>query len=773
MVPGTTTVKRVLLTGGRAPATLELARTFNRAGHVVIVADSLYNLSQGSSAVRKSVRVPKPRLYPLEFARALLEIVRREAIDLIVPTCEEIFWLAAALREPEFAPLKERVFAPPFAVLHELHDKWRFIGLMQSLKIRVPETVLLESQLDFERQDFERLSRRGKLVLKPAYSRFAAQTRIVERGERVRNMPRVTRAQPWLAQDFVVGEELCAFAVARGGQVQAFALYRPGWRAGLGAAMSFLPVPKPDFSQALEIVGTVCQHFGFSGQIAFDFIRTAEGLIALECNPRATSGVHLFAPEDHLERAYLEALEAPILASGGAAKLGLPMLLYALPTTLEPAKRAAWQSAWTASRDVLRDPDDPLSLLHQAACLLQTVRETVRLRCSPLSATTADIEWNGEALEVKGAVHLEFGTAALRGESDGIGRFLCELMRRGPLELIENVSSEFTALRVNQHLLPVTVSSGQAGNAYVVSPLTHWVTYAQDELRELHSPVLERVLRIALEWLGSWLRFGRADDVVFVNNLPVSTNLHPDFTLEELRSMTQGLTQGYPNHAVGFRSVCDRDSRLPEFLRELGYRLIPARSVTFVPTRGGAFRAKRDVRSDSRLLPESGYAARALTEPTPAELERVTELYRLLYIEKYSEHNPRFKPEFMELALRTGLLEFVVLERNGRLDGVIGFYQREGVLTVPVLGYDTRLPVKTGLFRMLSNAFAEIAYERGLDLHASSGVAAFKRSRGGEPELEYTAVYTSHLPLKNRLVWASLERLISWVAVPLVAGRGL
>ena len=39
------------------------------------------------------------------------------------------------------------------------------------------------------------------------------------------------------------------------------------------------------------------------------------------------------------------------------------------------------------------------------------------------------------------------------------------------------------------------------------------------------------------------------------------------------------------------------------------------------------------------------------------------------------------------------------------------------------------------------------AQKRGLILHASSGVAAFKRSRGAVPALEVNAVFDAHLPL--------------------------
>ena len=53
------TMSNILLTGGRAPATLELARAFHRAGHTVFMAESLRgHLSQPSNAITKQFCCP-------------------------------------------------------------------------------------------------------------------------------------------------------------------------------------------------------------------------------------------------------------------------------------------------------------------------------------------------------------------------------------------------------------------------------------------------------------------------------------------------------------------------------------------------------------------------------------------------------------------------------------------------------------------------------------------------------------------------------------------
>lgn len=77
----------VLLIGGRAPASLELARVFQAAGHTVFMAESLaWHLTRPSRAVARSYRVPPPRQAPARYVTALARIVERERIALLVPT---------------------------------------------------------------------------------------------------------------------------------------------------------------------------------------------------------------------------------------------------------------------------------------------------------------------------------------------------------------------------------------------------------------------------------------------------------------------------------------------------------------------------------------------------------------------------------------------------------------------------------------------------------------------------------------------------------------
>ncbi len=87
---------RILLTGARAPATLELGRLGARAGYTVHVADThRWNICRGSRLITGQHVLPPPRHNHHAYVQAVNRLVRQFGIDVVVPTCEEVFHLAA------------------------------------------------------------------------------------------------------------------------------------------------------------------------------------------------------------------------------------------------------------------------------------------------------------------------------------------------------------------------------------------------------------------------------------------------------------------------------------------------------------------------------------------------------------------------------------------------------------------------------------------------------------------------------------------------------
>jgi predicted ATP-grasp superfamily ATP-dependent carboligase len=377
-----TIMSNILLTGGRAPATLELARAFHRAGHTVFMAESLRgHLSEPSAALAKNFLVPPPRQQTSDFLDALEKIVRENKIDLVIPTCEEVFYVAIGReRFPAFVESLEK--------LRTLHNKLDFIELARGLGLPVPETALIETEADL-RSAFERWPR---LVLKPVYSRFASKTLIQPTIEQSQSA--ISFDARWVAQEFVAGEQVCTYSVCHHGRITAHTAYRSDFTAGQGATIFFRHV---NHAATLTWVTKFVAETEFTGQIAFDFIETREGKIfAIECNPRAISGIHLLARDPHFPETFLNSSEPCAIPSEEfSTQLWTGMLFYGLPTALKKHRVKKWWTAFRSSRDVIFRGDDPLPALLQFRSIFHYLQLARRENISLLEASTFDIEWNG------------------------------------------------------------------------------------------------------------------------------------------------------------------------------------------------------------------------------------------------------------------------------------------------------------------------------------------------------------------------------------------
>jgi hypothetical protein len=375
----------ILITGGRAPVALELARVFHRAGHTVFMAESLRgHLSQPSAAVKASFVVPAPRTETGAFLVALKKIVAQNQIDLLIPTCEEVFHIAKGLDE-----IPCRVFTEPLDKLDSFHNKWKFSFNAARCGLRVPETMPIQNRDDL----LNAFGRWRGLVLKPVYSRFASRTLILPQLREV--LSTLTFDSPWVAQEFIAGRQFCSYSVCQRGQITAHATYPTIFTAGQGATIAFEPVEHPAI---FAWVKTFVERFGVMGQMSFDFIQSEDGLLyALECNPRATSGLHLLASHPQFVNSFLRADSTePITPLGDKKMLASAMLVYGLPTAITNGTFRAWLQTFLHSDDVIWDAKDSLPFLFQFRSLLFYLKLAREKEITPLEASTFDIEWNGE-----------------------------------------------------------------------------------------------------------------------------------------------------------------------------------------------------------------------------------------------------------------------------------------------------------------------------------------------------------------------------------------
>ncbi|RFZ86884.1 ATP-grasp domain-containing protein [Shinella sp. WSJ-2] len=385
-MPASTPSQSVLITGARAPVALHLARLFHGAGWRVVLADTpAFPLSAASSACTRYVRLPPPRFEPQAYGDAVAALVKREGISLVLPTCEEVFYLAAVWRERHPAA---RLFAPDSDLLARAHNKFDFIELCKDLGLAAPQTTLIR-----DRADLAAISgSASKLVFKPAWSRFASRVLLRPRPEDLDAFAPTPQA-PWVAQEFLEGEELSAYAIANEGRLQAFSLYRSVYRAGKGAGIYFVPVEN---GAAKAFVSRFAAGTCWTGQLSFDLIRRPDGtVLPLECNPRATSGLHFFRNP--------QAFTAAIAAGEGAVgpdvvrpqTVRLALWLYGLPAALRSGAIGSFLRNLRGADELLDWPDDPAPKRAQWRALSEIAALALRHRISLQRASTRDIEWDG------------------------------------------------------------------------------------------------------------------------------------------------------------------------------------------------------------------------------------------------------------------------------------------------------------------------------------------------------------------------------------------
>jgi hypothetical protein len=387
----------ILILGGRAPTALDHARRFCAQGWRVFIADSIpCRIAGYSNAVKRSFIIAPPRFAPAQFVADLNRIIAAENIDLVLPTCEEAFYLA---RYRAQLPASVQVFVDDFDKLRALHSKWDFLQLAADCGVHVPRSFKVRNMAQAR-------ATAGKmpLVLKPEYSRFGVYVRIYPEGipDHASELP--AQGHPdadWIAQQFQPGVEYCSYSICHRGRLLAHAAYRPSYRLHGSSSFYFEPYQS---SAIQSFVATFAAKIHYTGQISFDWISAPDGSFSvLECNPRAISGLHLFTATDALPDAITGAITGDenhcILPGDNSPGMLAPVMLSAgLAQALRAGQLPRWWRDFRRARDAISTPGDRLAIAGGLLDVLSYSRIALQQRCNLRQATTRDIEWDGEAL---------------------------------------------------------------------------------------------------------------------------------------------------------------------------------------------------------------------------------------------------------------------------------------------------------------------------------------------------------------------------------------
>lgn len=376
-------LKSVLISGGKMTKALQLARLFHQSGHRVVMVESHAYWLIGhrfSRAVDRFYTLPKSG--SSDYEQALLELVKREKIDVYVPVCSPVASLHDSLAIPLLAAHCDVMHVHPDTILL-LDDKFKFFQAAQQLELSVPKSFLIVDPEEVALIDLSK-EQRPYILKSIAYDpvRRLDLTKLPLESVQAtaafaRSLP-ISRSNPWILQEFIAGQEFCTHGTFRKGELRVH-----GCCKSSAFQLNYESVEHPAIQAWVEKFGAGLQ---LTGQASFDFIEAFDDgkLYAIECNPRTHSAITMFYNHPGVAEAYLgnKTLQRPVTPlKSSKPTYWIYHEVWKLLTHLRSKKLfAATRGTIRQGKDAIFDWQDPLPffMLHHwqiPLLLLRDLRE--------------------------------------------------------------------------------------------------------------------------------------------------------------------------------------------------------------------------------------------------------------------------------------------------------------------------------------------------------------------------------------------------------------
>ncbi|TAE46446.1 MAG: ATP-grasp enzyme [Oscillatoriales cyanobacterium] len=329
----TATPQTILISGGKMTKALQLARSFHKAGHrVILVETEKYWLTghRYSWAVDRFYTVPNPQTE--EYPQALLKIVQQEGVNVYVPVCSPV----ASYYDAEV----QSVLSP------------------QSYLITNPQQVI----------DFDFTGAQRKYIIKSIpydsirrldLTKLPCETP-AETATFVNSLP-ISESKPWIMQEYIPGQEFCTHSTIRDGHIQLHCCCESS-----AFQVNYENVDRPDIENWIR---QFAKSLNLTGQVSFDFIQAADDgeIYAIECNPRTHSAITMFYNHPDVAKAYLDRESLPQTVQPLASSRPTYWIyheIWRLVTNLSSPKLVSERLQIIAQgKDAIFDWNDPLPFL--------------------------------------------------------------------------------------------------------------------------------------------------------------------------------------------------------------------------------------------------------------------------------------------------------------------------------------------------------------------------------------------------------------------------
>lgn len=378
-------MKKVLITGSRNIVALDFSRALSDHGHIVYIADTWhFPMVKNQVGIHTYFKIPSPRFSLTNYLSSLITIITEHEIDVIIPMCEEAFYISAIKAK---LSCHCDVFTPDFSLMRRLHDKLDIMRLASNCGIRTPQTTLLKSKEQFEALNPD------EIIVKARFSRFGHH--VLNGTVAVKQLDTLLVQGNYIVQQKIFGKEYCTYALAKAGKVLCQTVYDPVYRLPHSAAMYFQPHSHPKI--AMFVSAFVKKHC-ITGQIGFDIIDDGNEIYLIECNPRGNSGIHCLHNTDFGSLLFQDKIIDPKNNTEQPVMLGYAMWLIMLPRMLFTGRLTEWRHAMKQARNVLRHHRYRFLSFSGLATIAELLWLMLKNKQSFRMASTNDIEWNGDEI---------------------------------------------------------------------------------------------------------------------------------------------------------------------------------------------------------------------------------------------------------------------------------------------------------------------------------------------------------------------------------------
>lgn len=354
--------------------------------------------------------------------------------------------------------------------------------------------------------------------------------------------------------------------------------------------------------------------------------------------------------------------------------------------------------------------------------------------------------------------------------------FIAHHVTDGTEPYIGNTKHDVMLAVIGNEVLPLVINHGNSSHCYSTSPYVNYIGYAKDFILSIKYRWLRWLLLAFISLISCTVRQNYLDKVVYINHWIVATGPQLYLPIDKIDALLCVLKEKFSGYAFVFKNV--RKKELLNFVshrrceHKLNYifnRNIYLWSSYIKNTR----EMRKNFKKDRKILNKNIGLFELLTEIEPKIATRLCELYKKLYVEKYSIFNNNYTPFWFAKILKNPLMKIYVVRQNNEIVYFATYFICNNELISCVVGHEPTISKQHGLYRLGMSFLMSIAEDLNITLNLSSGSGQFKLNRGCTSIAEYELLCFDHLPFYKRISWLIISKVYNTLGLKIFSALSI